>query len=461
MRPLALVALALGLAPLAAHAQQWPPSEESFFDWSQPQFPEEEYDGRRARLLELLGDRGPGVVLIPSGDGVTHGQTFRQLDDFNYFTGLELPGSALVLDTRDCTATLYVPPRDFRFENPSRRNDFPGRPLGDDPAIEARAGVDAVLPHGELARALDSWQRGGVVVWINGGTGGELPTPFPGLGASMEPAATSILALRATHPELRLSNVFESVARLRMVKSAAEIDVMRRAAAATAEGIRHAAAYVEVGVDERTLEGEFELACKRAGSQRLAFSSIVKSGPNSLWPWRVLAAHYDRRNRALVPEDLVIFDVGCEVDYYSSDVGRTFPATGSFAPRQRELLEMITAVSDAVIDAVRPGVTLAELRAVAVNRIPEAERRHMQTGSFYGHHVGLAVGDPALAELPLEPGMVFTVEPWYYNHEEAIAVFVEDDVLVTPQGVEVLTRGLPRGPAELEAMVRAAREGGL
>ena len=460
MRPLALAVLALGTAPSAANAQEWPPPEESFFDWSQPQFGGEEYAGRRARLLELLGDLGPGVVLIPSGDGITHGQTFRQLDDFNYFTGLELPGSALVLDTRDGTATLYVPSRDFRFDNPSRRNDFPGRPLGDDAAVRAQAGVDAVLPRGALDQALDSWQERGTRVWINGGAAGDLPNPSPGLGASLEPAATSVLALRSTHPALRLSNAYEGVARLRMVKSAAEIEVMRRAVAATAEGIRHAASFVEVGVDERTLEGEFELACKRTGSQRLAFSSIVKSGPNSLWPWRVLAAHYDRRNRPLVRGDLVIFDVGCEMDYYSSDVGRTFPATGSFTPRQRELLDMITAVSDAVIAAVRPGVTLAELRTVAVERIPEGERRHMQTGSFYGHHVGLAVGDPALAEIPLEPGMVFTVEPWYYNHEEAVAVFVEDQVLVTPQGAEVLTRGLPRAAAELEAMVDTVRKGG-
>ena len=84
------------------------------------------------------------------------------------------------------------------------------------------------------------------------------------------------------------------------------------------------------------MEAEF----KRQGSQRLAFSSIIKSGPNSLWPWRILASHYDRRNRTMETGELVIFDVGCEYNYYSSDVGRTFPVSGKFSPKQREILEM-------------------------------------------------------------------------------------------------------------------------
>jgi Xaa-Pro aminopeptidase len=243
------------------------------------------------------------------------------------------------------------------------------------------------------------------------------------------------------------------VARLRMVKSPAEIGVLRAAAAATAAGIRHAARFVTHGVDERTLEGEFELACKRSGSQRLAFSSIVKSGENSLWPWRVLAAQYDRRNREMLEGDLVIFDVGCEVDYYASDVGRTFPVSGRFSARQREILAMVTRAADAIIAGVRPGVTLGQLRRLAEDAIPAAERHRMQTGSFFGHHVGLAVGDPALLDVPLEAGMVFTVEPWYYNHAESIAVFVEDMVLVTGEGAEVLTAALPRDADGLERMM--------
>ena len=151
--------------------------------------------------------------------------------------------------------------------------------------------------------------------------------------------------------------------------------------------------------------------------------------------------------------DLVIFDVGCELDRYASDVGRTFPVSGRFSEPQLRRLRLSTAVADAVIAAARPGITLAGLQRVALDRIPPDERPHMQAGLFFGHHVGLDVGDPSLAAVPLEPGMVFTVEPWYYDHEAGIAVFVEDVILITEDGAENLTADLARAPAELERMV--------
>ena len=118
---------------------------------------------------------------------------------------------------------------------------------------------------------------------------------------------------------------------------------------------------------------------------------------------------------------------------------------------------MSTAVSDAIIAATRPGMTLRDLQSIAESAIPEEHRPYMQAGLFFGHHIGLSVGDPALADVTLEPGMIFTVEPWYYNHDRQISVFVEDDVLVTPTGAEVLTAALPRAPADLERLVGTRR----
>jgi Xaa-Pro aminopeptidase len=152
--------------------------------------------------------------------------------------------------------------------------------------------------------------------------------------------------------------------------------------------------------------------------------------------------------------ELVIQDVGCAVDGYVSDVGRTFPVDGHFTPAQRAKLELSTRVSDAVIAAVRPGVTFADLTRVAYEAIPDDEEPYMQTPSYFGHHLGLSTGDPSLLEEPLAPGMVFTIEPWYYNHDLGISVFVEDVLLVTDDGVEVLTRALPRSPDELERLMR-------
>lgn len=430
--------------------------EERFFSASRVQFDPAVHRARRERLAAGLSGSGGGVFVCPSADGLSSGETFRQLDDFLYFTGLELPDSVLTVDSRSGKAVLFAPRRDARFESDSRPNDFPGRALAADPVIARKAEIE-VRPIGDLDARVADWIGAGRTLRVNAGRGDDLGPWKTTFVRSVSPARILVDHLRATWPEVRLAGAFADVARLRMVKGKEEIAVLRRACAITCAGIRQAAAAIAPGVDERTLEGVLENSWKRDGAQRRAFDSIVKSGPNSLWPWRILAANYDRRNRVLEKGDLVIFDVGCELDHYASDVGRTFPVSGRFSAEQKSRLELSTAVADAVIAAVRPGVTLRDLQAVATARIPEDERQYMQTGLFFGHHIGLDVGDPSLADEPLQPGAVFTVEPWYYNHFDRISVFVEDVILVTEEGAESLTAGLPRSPAALERMVGKAR----
>jgi Xaa-Pro aminopeptidase len=454
----ALLCLVGAAAPGALPAQETPrpdegnPPEERFFDWTSLQFPAEEYAQRRQTLLTQLEGR-EGVVLIPSAHGLSHGDTFRQADDFLYFTGLELPGSALVLDLPTGRATLFVPERDFRFESADRRNDFPGRALKSDPALADVTGIEDIRAYDSLAVALAGWERLRVPVHVDAGRPGAIRQVVTALIPDWDPLLLSLYHLQATYPHLQIRNMYGPIAYLRMIKSPLEVEAIRRSLAATQSAIRTAALRVRPGVTERDLEAAFEGRCKEEGAQRIAFASIIKSGPNSLWPWRILASHYDRRNRAMAEGELVIFDVGCEVDYYVSDVGRTFPVSGRFTVQQRAALEMEVGVSDAIIGAIAPGRTLAELQDVGRAAIPESQRRYMQAGLFFGHHIGLSTGDPSLPDAPLRPGMVFTVEPWYYNHDTGISVFTEDVVLVTENGAEVLTSGLPRTPDELERMV--------
>ena len=139
------------------------------------------------------------------------------------------------------------------------------------------------------------------------------------------------------------------------------------------------------------------------------------------------------------------------------DTGRTFPVSGTFTPAQRAILSMEVAVSDALIVALRPGVTLREAQLAGVAAIPAEARPYMQTGLFFGHHLGLSSGDPSLDDEPMAPGMIVTVEPWYYNHDREIAVFTEDVILITPSGRENLTGHVPRTPNGLEALLRDRR----
>ena len=451
-----IVITAHAAAPAAAQERAGATPEQRFFEWTTLPFQRGEFRLRRQAAIAQMQQSGGGVLLIPSVEGITSGETFRQHDDFLYFTGLELPRSILVIDADASRIALFAPRHDLRFDNPSRPNDFPGRPLADDLELRRESGIDDIRSFDEfepyIARAASDRR----VVRINVGRAGPVSTGTEPI-QNWSPASSLVHHLQHAHPALQIQNAFPQIARLRMIKSQAEIAVMRRAAAITAHAIMTAAASISSGMDERGMEAEFEAACKRGGSQRLAFSSIIKSGPNSLWPWRILAAHYNRRNRNMREGELVIFDVGCELDYYASDVGRTFPVSGRFTDEQREVLRISTAVSDAIIEAVRPGTTFRELQAIAVAMIPQEHRRHMQTALFFGHHVGLAVGDPSLPDAILEPGMVFTVEPWYYNHERNISVFIEDEVLVTDDGADVLTSSLPRTPEDLENLVPGGR----
>ncbi len=444
-----ILAAGLFLAMAIPSAGQTP--AQRYLDWAKPDFQPEVYEARRALVLEGVGD---AVLLVPSHHGTSDGTSFRQLDDFWYLTGLELPSSLLVIDGGLGATTLFVPRDDARFSSPSRPNDFPGRPLLADGALWAAAGLADVRAFEELDGYLADLVRGGRTLAVNAGRGGTTAPPQSALIFDWGPIDGLLHHLHASFPGLRLQNAFDAVASARQHKGAEEILAMRRVVDITVQAIKHAAGFIAPGVSERDLEAELEAEYKRQGAQRLAFASIIKSGPNSLWPWRILAAHYDRRNRTMRDGELVIFDVGTELDGYVSDIGRTFPVSGTFSDFQREILVMETKVADAIISAMKPGVTLAELTQIATEATPAAHRPYMQTGLFFGHYLGLSTGDPARYDIPLAAGMIITVEPWYYNHDDDISVFTEDVILVTETGAEVLSDALPRTPGELEKLVR-------
>jgi Xaa-Pro aminopeptidase len=444
---LTLVAL-WALTSAEPSASQTP--QQQYLDWAEPGHPAAVYAARRARLLNSLGN---GVLLIPSHHGASDGTSFRQLDDFWYLTGLELPTSMLILDADSDQAFLFVPERDAHFESASRPNDFPGRALLADNKLWDRAGLKDV----RSLQGLDGWITDGVseerTFRVNAGSGDSARAPTSSLFHDWTAVEGLLDHLYRQWPSIRIESAYEPVARVRMIKGPEEIATIREVVRLTAEAIARAAGFIKPGVTERDLEAELEAEYKRQGAQRLAFASIIKSGPNSLWPWRILAAHYDRRNRSMTAGELVIFDVGTELDGYVSDVGRTFPVSGSFTPRQREILSTEAGVSEAILGAMKPGVTLLELMEVAREATPDDQEPYMQAGLFFGHYLGLSTGDPALYDIPLAPGMVITVEPWYYNHDEGISVFTEDVVLIVPGGIEVLSSSLPRDPASLEQMV--------
>ena len=444
--------LLCGLFTPFANFSQTP--KQSYFEWTEMPFSKEELTQRRTNLIEELQKEGKsGIVIMPARDGFSYGETFRQLDNFYYFTGLELPNSLLVIDLENKSSVIYTPKEDLRFSSASRPNDFPGRPLLTDNEIPHQSGIllnDIV----GFSPFMDVRNVVGITIFLDNGRPGDFT--FASEDYIHSPTPTQILAqsLQKRHKGLKIENSYDAIAKVRMIKSSAEIELMRKATEINIQAIITAAKTIKSGVDERYLEGILEGNYKVNGAHRLAFGSIIKSGPNALWPWRVLATHYDRRNRIMNDGDLVIFDVGCEYKNYVSDVGRTFPVSGQFSAKQKEILTMEVGIADAIIAFIKPGIRFADIRELTDRIIPENAKKYMQVGLFFGHHLGLSTGDPNLSDAILKPGMIFTVEPWYYNHDDEISVFTEDVILVTKDGCEVLSKDLPRAPADLEKLMQ-------
>lgn len=421
--------------------------KEKFLDWTKLDFEPCVYDKRRQRLLKLL-EKEEAVMLIPARVGPGP-NTFRQNDNFNYFTGLELPESVLVADAKD-GIRLYMPHTDVRFSSPARPNDFPGRDLLDDPAVWAFCGIADLRPFEEFDAFLDSLK--GRTIYL------PMPDqrPLEALSSSYffqwDGEQGFAYHLLRQKPQLTFLNGFELCARLRMVKDPQEIEAIQRAIRITEQSILATLPLVKPGVDERTLIGRLEDEFRRLGAQRVAFDSIVKGGKNAHYAWRILGSHYDRRNQILQEGDVVVFDVGAEWNHYTSDIGRTFPVGKHFTPKQFDRLERVRTVVEAIRDAIRPGILLGDLREIALKHLEPSHHQYMQVDSYYGHHIGLSAGDPSLLEAPLQTGMVFTIEPWYYNHDENVSVFTEENIVVTQDGARVLSDGIPIDAGSLERL---------
>jgi len=201
------------------------------------------------------------------------------------------------------------------------------------------------------------------------------------------------------------------------------------------------------------VEGTF----RRLGADALSFPSIIGSG------FYGTVLHYMSSRRRMEAGDLVVVDVGAELAGYGSDLTRTYPVSGRYAPRQRAIYDLVLATQQAAIDSVRPGITLGRLNEIAREYMrvhsgelcgPESCLRYFIHG--LSHFIGLGA-EAGGQTRPLEPGMVFTVEPGIYIPEESLGVRIEDDVLVTATGGEVLTAGSPKAAAEIERLMAQAR----
>ena len=435
---LALIAASMPLA-----AQSPPPAPEPVADLPGAGRPVN-LAATAARREALLRRLPPGVTVIPAATprdlevDVLQDGDFRQDDDFYYLTELETADAVLILARRPgapAQTLLLLPPR-----NPGEER-WTGLRLGPGLRAAELSGIPAVLSRASL----DSLR-------------GALMTRFAGPIYTVNRSSSGDSALAARWAR-RAGRQLESIATLldsmRVVKDSDEIARLRRAAQITAEAEKAAMRVMKAGLKEYQVEATIEYTFRDLGADRVGFPSIVGSGPNST------TLHYDANRRTIEDGDLVVMDIGAEYGQYTADVTRTVPANGRFTPRQRAIYDLVLGAQQAALDAVRPGVTLVELDAVARRYLREhgGDLCGPRTCDAYfvhalSHWLGMRVHDVGDYQRPLEPGMVFTVEPGLYLADENLGVRVEDDVLVTASGYELLSGGAPRAAAEVESVMR-------
>jgi Xaa-Pro aminopeptidase len=243
--------------------------------------------------------------------------------------------------------------------------------------------------------------------------------------------------------------------RLRIVKDAGESALMRKAVAATIEAYRLAARQIRPGVTEGTVDGAVYAAFREKGAEGPAFPSIVGSGFNGT------TLHYDQNVDVCADGELVVVDIGARYGYYCADLTRTFPVNGRFSERQRAIYDLVLRAHDRAAAAIRPGVTVFELRKIAYDTFQQSKLRDSRgerLGQYFihglGHFLGLEAHDPGGDNVSLEPGMVITNEPGIYIPDEALGVRIEDNHLVTADGNECLSFALPTSARDIEAMMR-------
>ena len=415
-----------------------------------------EYRVRRERLMSEHAD---GIVLLharSTAAGLTdHG--FKQDAAFFYFTGLSnQPSAILALDGPARESVLFVPEAP-----PSFGSRVEGVSLVPGKSSARTWGLDRVVSwDGFEAYVKDRMAHGVTKLYLDRS---RRPVP-PGNPDGLWPMAGDKTlwrrALEKAFPEARLESAAATIQAMRWVKSDAEVAVLRRVAEASASALLAGMKSVDVDVRQRSSEMAVVAGCIEAGAEGPSFWPWTMSGPNAHASSLTRSFYdYHHLDRTMKTGELVRVDVGCDLGHYEGDVGRTVPVSGAFRPEQAEAWDLLIAAYQAGLGAMRAGITRAELAEVSRAAVRKAQptlvsehakkaARAMLGGGdnvWHVHGVGVDGGEERLPRL--EAGSVIAFEPGFSVDDDAY--YLEDMILITETGHEILTKGLPYTAEEI------------
>jgi len=407
------------------------------------------FAARREALMKKI----EGSIAVLEGAPETREYTaFRQDNNFYYLTGVETPSAYLLIDGVRHQIVLFLPHRNKELEPWEGPRLYPG--------AEARkiTGIDDVLEASRFGEELEKRKSNARYLYTP-------LSPAETAAASRDRAAQYESARESNSWDGRISReaAFEKslesklrpvsirdlspvLDEMRRVKDAQEIERLREAGRVGALGLKEAIRIARPGMYEYQVAATAEFIFSWHGASRFAFFPIVGSGPNSC------LLHYTENSRKMEAGDIVVIDFGPDYQYYSSDITRTFPVSGKFSEEQANVYQVVLDSQKAALEKIRPGATFGDLNETVREVLDRhAYARFLTHG--VSHYVGMSTHDVGRSER-FEPGVVVTIEPGVYIPDKNLGVRIEDTVLVTTDGCEVLTKDAPKEIAEIEKLMK-------
>ncbi|CAA0834649.1 Metallopeptidase M24 family protein [Striga hermonthica] len=409
----------------------------------------DEYIWRRKNLLRLLPENALAIIASAPVKMMTDvvPYNFRQDADYLYITGCQQPGGIAVLG-HNCGLCMFMPeasPDDVIWQ-------------GEIAGVDAALGTfkaDEAYPISALNKILSRMIDSSSQLFVNTVTDN---TTYMKLEAFQKAAHNGIVEDFSVYSH-----------EARWIKSEAEIKLMRNSTSIASQALLETMLHSKSFPDESLMSAKFDYECKMRGAQRMAFNPVVGGGHNGS------VIHYARNDQRIREGDLVLMDVGCELHGYVSDLTRTWPPCGRFSPVQEELYSLILETNEECLGLCKPGISIREIHSYSVKKLRKGFKElgvlksdkpqsyHMLNPTNIGHYLGMDVHDCCKIgyDRPLKPGVVITIEPGVYispsydvpERYHGIGIRIEDDVLITETGYEVLTGSVPKEVKHLESLL--------
>jgi Xaa-Pro aminopeptidase len=414
----------------------------------------QEFARRRAELAKQLKT---GYLILFARVTLPEANHYREDNDFYYYTGVADPGAVMLMDVVKERTMIFEPD-----QGPRGKQVLGANLLSMTPEQREKLGYKTVLPLSLLDRGLagalnketDLWLRLGFADKADGArpeVGGDYSLDYTHPYGDPTPGdRAAIRNLAERYPAAHQRDATPFIDDTRNIKTPQEIAVMRRNGALSADGIKQAIAHAHPLMWEYQIEAQADFVFRNAGAQGWAYPAIVGTGENiNTW-------HYFNDRRQIQPNDLVVFDFAADLDHMTMDITRTFNISGKFTPEQAKWYAVDLECQKAVIALLKPGNTYDQA-SDAGKAVLAKYGEDKQWYGFPGHFVGLATHDVKYPTGPIKAGQVVTVEPIVEFPDKQMHFRIEDTILITDSGYEILSAGVPKEINEVEKLVGSAK----